>query len=376
MGVIVPDSYLIREASRRDLDAIESLEKNGFEQDRFNRNQLLYLIDEANSTFYVLEEAGQVRGAAIMLWRKRTPLGRLYSIVIDPRFQGKGWGAALLAACEKEAVKHKCEKISLEVRSNNKRAISLYEKFGYRPDATLPGYYSDGINGLRMVKPLGYIVYPERSVKIPYYAQTLEFTCGSAALMMAMKYFNPELEMNRTLELMIWREATTIFMTAGFGGTDPFGLAVVAQVRGYRTRLILRSERVPFLSSVRSEEKKEVVRLVSRQLRQKAERLGVKIEYKNFKFRDIATAMQQGAVPIVLVSTYHLHGDRAPHWVTVTGYDRHFVYYHDPYAKFYEHGGKQAQNIKIPMEQFRHVRRFGKDINKMVLFIEGFQADK
>lgn len=372
----MPESFRIREAVRRDLEAIEALEKVGFDQDRFTREQLHYLIVNANSTALVLEDAERVRGAAVMLWRKRFPVGRLYSIVIDPRHQGKGWGAALLGACEKEAIEHKCEKISLEVRANNKKAIALYEKFGYRPDATLPGYYSDGINGLRMIKSLGYIAHPELTLKIPYYAQTLEFTCGSAALMMAMKYFNPELELNRTLELMLWREATTIFMTAGFGGTDPFGMAAAAQERGYRTRLLLRFERVPFLSSARSEEKKEVVRLVSRQLRNKAERLGVKVAYKNFKFDDIAGAMQQGAVPIVLVSTYHLHGDRAPHWVTVTGYDSRNVYYHDPYIKFYEHGVKQAQNIKIPMEQFRHVRRYGKDIDKMVLFIEKYQKSK
>ncbi|MDE2089748.1 MAG: peptidase C39 family protein, partial [Gammaproteobacteria bacterium] len=37
--------------------------------------------------------------------------------------------------------------------------------------------------------------------RIPYYRQTLDFTCGPAALMMAMKALDSKLPFNRKLEL-------------------------------------------------------------------------------------------------------------------------------------------------------------------------------
>src|SRR3954462_5757082 len=70
------------------------------------------------------------------------------------------------------------------------------------------------------------------ALKVPYYEQTLDFTCGPSALMMAMKALQPALELNRVLELRIWRESTTIFMTSGHGGCGPYGFSPLAGGRG------------------------------------------------------------------------------------------------------------------------------------------------
>src|SRR3546814_2094248 len=43
--------------------------------------------------------------------------------------------------------------------------------------------------------------------------------------------------MERALEIRIWREATTIFMTSGHGGCDPYGLAVAANRRGFHAKV-------------------------------------------------------------------------------------------------------------------------------------------
>jgi ribosomal protein S18 acetylase RimI-like enzyme len=366
----------VRTGSTADLEDLLRLEKSGFAQDQFSRKQINYLLNRANATTYIIQEGGQTRGAAIMLWRRESPIGRLYSITIDPIHQGRGLAKKLLQACEDGALAHGCNRVMLEVRADNRPAIALYERFGYQITDTLRGYYSGGINGLKMIKRLGFEGQPELLLKIPYYAQTLDFTCGSASLMMAMKYFDPGLELNRALELMLWKESTTVFMSAGFGGCGPYGLAVAAQRRGFITRLVMANEQTPFLSSVQSEEKKEVVRIVNNQLKEEARYLGVIEEYKNFTFADIAAAIRRGHIPIVLISTYRLHKDRSPHWVAVTGFNNHNIFYHDPYKEFYEHGSKQAQNVRIPLDQFRQVRRFGKDINKNVIFIEGYRRPK
>jgi ribosomal protein S18 acetylase RimI-like enzyme len=371
VGLTVPSQARIRTGSPKDLDELLRLESAGFKLDRFSKKQFQYLLSRANSTTYILEDGNIVKGAAIMLWKKSPSIGRLYSIVIDPAHQGQGLSTKLMDACEKGAIEMNCDRIVLEVRADNKPAIKLYEKYGFRPFRTIPGYYSDGINGLQMIKRLEYSGKPEILLDIPYYAQTLDFTCGTASLMMAMKFFKPSLEMTRTLELMLWKESTLIFMSAGFGGCSPVGLAAAAGRRGFKVKIMMGSRRTPFLSSVRSQEKKEVVKIVHEALKQEAKQVGVVEEYRNFNFPDIAEALRRGSVPIVLISTYRLHKDRSPHYVVVTGFDRQHVYYHDPYEQFFEHDRKKARHVRIPVSQFHLVRKYGKDINKNVIFIEG-----
>ncbi len=151
-------------------------------------------------------------GSAITAWRKSSAIGRLYSIVIDPAFQGRGLGTQLLQACEDAAVERACDRVRLEVRVDNRRAIALYERLGYHVTEPLPEYYADHCGALRMLKTLTKRRQSGICLPVPYYAQTLEFTCGPAYLMMAMKYHDPRLPVDRSLELRLWKEATLIFM--------------------------------------------------------------------------------------------------------------------------------------------------------------------
>lgn len=143
-----------RRGALNDLPFLVQLENISFGGDAFSRRQLRYLLTEANADVFILGSKSDVKGAAIMLWRKRSRVGHLYSIVIDPRHRGKGLGESLLELCEKAARDHKCDCVTLEVRSDNRAAIGLYTKFGYRIVKELPGYYADGRNGVRMLKIL------------------------------------------------------------------------------------------------------------------------------------------------------------------------------------------------------------------------------
>ena len=366
---MMADNTSIRPATAEDLDALVGLEQRGFRSDRFSRDQLNYLVTRARATALVLEFNGTVAGAAIMLWRRGLTIGRIYNIVIDPQYHGKRFGARLLEVCELEAIRRGCTEASLEVRLDNKQAIGFYEKHGYRIDETIEDYYSDGTSALRMLKTLTPVRPKQLKLKIPYYAQTQEFTCGPACLMMAFKYFNSEATIGRKLELVLWKEATLVFMTSGIGGTGPFGLALAAQRRGFPTRVVLSRQQTPFFSSVRSDEKRRVIRLVHEDSRAKALALGVTADYYDFTFNEIAGELAQGRIPIVLISTYHLHGDHAPHWVAVTGFDEKYVYFHDPYEKFYEDEVHLARNVRIPIDQFSRMRRYGRDLYKSVIFV-------
>ena len=64
-------------------------------------------------------------------------------LAIHPRFQGQGLGQALLWDLLKKAYYRQLERATLEVRSSNLTAISLYQKFGFQEAGRRRGYYED-----------------------------------------------------------------------------------------------------------------------------------------------------------------------------------------------------------------------------------------
>jgi ribosomal protein S18 acetylase RimI-like enzyme len=147
-------SLRIREGTIDDLDGLTRLEQAAFAVDGFRRQQLRYLLTRANASVFVADEGGSVMGSAIMLWRKRAKVGRLYSIATDPAVQCRGVGRLLLQACEAAAVQRECRDVSLEVRVTNLPAITFYERHGFRVVEELPEFYEDGTDALRMRKHL------------------------------------------------------------------------------------------------------------------------------------------------------------------------------------------------------------------------------
>jgi len=360
---------VIRLSSVRDLDALEQLENLCFETDRFTRDQIEYLLSRAHATVLIVERKHTIAGAAYVLWREARRAGRLYNIAVHPSLQGKGLASLLLNECEAEAQRRDCVGINLEVRTDNPRAIAFYEKHGYTRDKLFTDYYADGSTALRMVKTLPLIPAEPVHHEIPYYAQTMEFTCGPAALMMAVKYFKPETHLTRSLELAMWKEATLVFMTSGVGGTDPFGLALAANRRGLNARVISSSEHVPFVKSVRTRQKRDVIRLLHEDMKTQAVRAGIGNGSYRVTPADLASALHRNMVPVTLVSTYRLTGGKAPHWVVVTGLDKDNIYVHDPDLESYRDKGKRPRNIAIARDEFQRMSRYGKNLYSCTILL-------
>lgn len=376
MGYVTGAGVSIRPAGRRDLPDLERLERERFEVDAFDPPTLRRLLLEANSTVLVAEADGGFAGSAILLWRKGSRVGRLYSIAVSERAQGRGIARRLLEACEQEARRRDCTRVSLEVRRSNQRAIELYLKNGYLETELLRGYYEDGADGIRMVKDLDPEPGERFRLPVPYYEQTTDFSCGPAALMMAMRYFHAQSPLTRGTELMLWKEATLVYTLSGHGGSGPFGLAVAAARRGFKVHVRLSHRRTPFINSVRDEDKKEVIRTVHRELQREAESLGVRTTYGNFTFRHIAAELRDGAVPIVLVSTWRRHGVRSPHWVVVTGFDRRNVVFHDPYAGFSGRRRREGRDVVLPLDEFEKMRLHTRDVRKAAVFLNTPEGDR
>ena len=322
---------MIRHATVNDLDALVAIENQAFTTDRFPRRVFRYLITRANSVTLVHEEDGALQGYAVILFNTGTSLARLYSMAVTPGFRGRAVGSGLMHASEAMALERDCVAIRIEVRKDNHDAIRLYRKNDYRQFDEVEDYYEDHMAALRFEKSLAPHLRFEQ-VRVPYYQQTLEFTCGASALMMAMKALDPAMELNRMLELRIWREATTIFMTSEHGGCGPYGLALSAHHRGFGVELYINDTSALFVDSVRSPEKKEVIRLVQQDFVNEIKQLNLPVHYGSLSLSQINSAFDQGAIPIVLISSYRIYREKFPHWVVVTGFDEKFTYVHDPFV--------------------------------------------
>ena len=360
----VPVDWAIRPAVTADLDALVALENACFDSDRLTRRQLRYMLARAQAVLLVAEPgAGGGRGLlgyVLVLFNRATSVARLYSIAVAAAARGRGVGRALVEAAEQATWDAERAYLRLEIRRDNTASQRLFQGLGYRRFGVLSNYYQDHMEALRYEKQLAPRVrrVPER---VPFYEQTLEFTCGPSSLMMAMQALSPQLRLDRMLELRIWREATTIFMTSGLGGCGPFGLALAAHARGYRAEVFVNDRGVPLIDSVRSPEKKEVMRLVHEDMLAEVGRLGIPVTYGTVGLDELEARFTAGAVPLVLISSYRIYAEKFPHWVVVTGFDPHFVYVHDPYVD-YDNGETPLDSMNMPIQpaEFRRMSRYGR----------------
>lgn len=366
----LPPPTMICSANLDDLEKLIAIENRAFELDRFSRRTFRYLLSKANAVTLLDEEDGKPAGYAMLLFNTGTSLARLYSLAVDPDWQGKGIGRALMQATEEHAIAHGCVAMRLEVRADGKRARGLYESQGYRQFGTINDYYEDGMQAIRYEKRLVRQFKPALA-KVPYYQQTLEFTCGPSALMMAMHALVPSIKCNRELELRLWRESTTIFMTSGHGGCGPLGLALAAYHRGFDVEIYLSDKGPMFIDSVRDEEKKEVMRLVHEDFARELEILPIKVHERRLNVQELEEESNKGGIPLVLISSYRIYHEKSPHWVVVTGFDEKYIYVHDPFVD--DETQKTATdciNMPIAKRDFELMARYGRAGQKAVLIVK------
>lgn len=376
-------AVLLRQAQTSDIPALLAIEERCFATDRLTRRSFQYLLTKAKAAALVEVHnsdagIGRLAGYALVSFHSGTSLARLYSFAVDPDFRGCGVAKRLLAAAERAARARGCLYLRLEVRSDNVPAITLYKAAGFREFGVYTDYYEDHMEALRLEKRLGGAgpgVQPGGPM-VPYYQQTLDFTCGPSALMMAMKALKPaEIEFGRTLEIRLWRESTTVFMTSGHGGCGPFGLALAAARRGLAVDLYVKDSSPPFLDSVRSDDKKEVMRIVHEDFLAELAASDVVLHHTTLSAQDMADAVRDGAIPVVLISSYRIYHEKFPHWVVVTGADDRFLYVHDPLVDNDHHAHIDRMNMPIPKADFERMARYGKAQLKATILLRKRSAD-
>ncbi|MFU8888414.1 MAG: GNAT family N-acetyltransferase/peptidase C39 family protein [Trueperaceae bacterium] len=360
----------VRRATRGDLDVLVRLEA-AFPGDRLSRASFARFIEGTTTDVWVAtapDDAGRdvVVGDAVVNYRRGFQAARLYSLVTAPAWQGRGVGRALMAAVEEHALERGLVSVRLEVRADNVRAIDLYRRLGYVEVGLTHAFYEDHSDALRMRKRLR--ADAAQLLAVPYYPQSLAFTCGPASLMMALRALGHAEPLGQAEELALWREATTVFMLAGHGGTSAHGLAVAALRRGFAAEVWVDQAGPPFLDTVRSAEKKRVIELAHAGFVEALAHLGGRVRVGDFGADDVVEQLRAGRVPLVLVSGARLYAERVPHWVVATGFDDDHLYVHDPHLP---EGAQRADGVHLPLRRadFARVARYGRARHRALVVV-------
>ena len=141
----------IQTANIIDLGALRRLETVCFEKDAWPLLDLLAVLTWPEVIRLKAVDAGEMIGFIAGDPRSADEVAWISTIAVDPRWQHRGMGRALLRACEAQIA---LPRMKLTVRVSNQGAIALYEQEGYRMVDLWRGYYNDGEDGLVMGKTL------------------------------------------------------------------------------------------------------------------------------------------------------------------------------------------------------------------------------
>lgn|SRR5690554_65174 len=347
----------VRIAHMSDLDALVRLENSSFKGDKISRRSFRHFLDTEQNQILVIDQP--VQAYLLLLFRRGTSLARIYSLAVAPQARGRGLARTLMQAAESYARQRNALFLRLEVADTNEAAIGLYRSLGFRPIKHLASYYEDGADALQLEKRL------ERSklidAKVNFYPQTTDFTCGPAAAIMAMQAARPGSRFNRIDEINLWREATTVYMTRGHGGCSPHGLALALNKRGFEVRLLLSGNQAAFVDSVRGEHKKQLLQLIHTDNVERLQQAGIPSEVCVINSGVLKQEIDAGYTVLLLISTWQLNRNKAPHWVWLSAMDEHFAYLHDPDVDAAEHRSA-LDNAYLPLalEQFNRILGYGK----------------
>lgn len=141
----------IQPANLFDLGALRKLENACFEKDAWPLLDLIAVLSFPDVIRLKAVEDGAMIGFAAGETRPAHGASWIATIAVDPHFQRRGVGRALLRECE---ARLRSQTVKLTVRISNQGAIALYEKEGYHTVDLWQSYYRDGEDGLVMEKAL------------------------------------------------------------------------------------------------------------------------------------------------------------------------------------------------------------------------------
>ena len=139
-----------------DIDQILEIERSSFNKyDAYTLEDFDRWCHFNPDLCIVAEVDGRIAGYLVS--RLLPGIGDLASLAIDSAYRRRGVGAALLAAIEQRFKGYGVNEINLEVRKTNLIGLVFWQNMGFVPFGTLPAFYEDGEDAVRMRKILAQV---------------------------------------------------------------------------------------------------------------------------------------------------------------------------------------------------------------------------
>ena len=149
------ESYDIRPLTLEQLDELWRLDQVCFvDGEAYSLETFRYLLTSPDSVAYrAVDPEGKMAGFIVgLIEPDRT--GHITTIGVDPGHRRRGLANRMMLRIEEGFRRRDVRLVRLEVRSVNAGAQELYAKLGYAVTQRLPRYYSNGGDGLLMIKSL------------------------------------------------------------------------------------------------------------------------------------------------------------------------------------------------------------------------------
>lgn len=137
---LAPAGLHIEPGIPADADAIAAIHAQGFYQG-WPRDDFATYLGDADTPCYVACDARR-RIAGFIMIRLAGDEAELITIAVDPKWRGKGIGAALLRAVFEDLLMSPARRMFLEVAEDNPAAITLYRHQGFAEVGRRQGYYA------------------------------------------------------------------------------------------------------------------------------------------------------------------------------------------------------------------------------------------
>jgi [ribosomal protein S18]-alanine N-acetyltransferase len=143
----------LRAMTLDDLPEVMELERLLFPEDAWSERTYREELAGDTRHYVVAEHSGRLAGWAGLA--AVSGQADVLTIGVRPELEGRGIGARLLAALLEEAVARGCVEVFLDVRADNERARSLYERFGFVQVGVRRRYYQpSGVDAIVMARKL------------------------------------------------------------------------------------------------------------------------------------------------------------------------------------------------------------------------------
>lgn len=141
---------IVREMTLNDIDVVLGIEKDLYKVP-WTKNQYKYELEENEFSYLFVLEHDNVVVGYYGFWVMFENVD-ITKVSIRKEFQGMKLSHILMEDCINRVSMLNAEKINLEVRLDNVRAINLYKKHGFKELIVRKDYYGSGEDALIMVR--------------------------------------------------------------------------------------------------------------------------------------------------------------------------------------------------------------------------------